>query len=86
MTNNLRNQDVERMAADYITLNLAYGKPPSYEGFYLQCLGFIKELVELEGHSLSKDEWKRLIASIDVQTIMAWKEARRKFKALAARL
>ena len=86
MTNNLRNQDVERMASDYITLNLAYGKPATYTGFHLQCLSFIKETLDLEGEILTKDEWKRLIASIDVQTIMAWKVARRQFKALASRL
>ena len=86
MTNNLRNQDVERMASDYITLNLAYGKPATYTGFYLQCLSFIKNMLETQGEELSTDEWKGLVSSLDVQTIMAWKVARSQFKALAARL
>jgi hypothetical protein len=86
MSNLLMNKDVERMASDYITLNLAYGQPATYYGFYTQVLGFFKEVQESEGMELDRDGWKRLIASIDVQTIMAWKTARQKFKALAARL
>ena len=86
MTNNLRNQDVERMATDYITLNMAYGKPVTYIDFYVQTLSFIKEMLETQGEELSTDEWKRLVCSLDVQTILAWKVARSQFKALAARL
>ena len=85
-SNLLLNKDVERMASDYITLNLAYDRPATYEGFYLQVVEFIREVQEAEGLDLGPEDWRRLLASIDVQTIMGWKQARLRFKALAARL
>ena len=85
-SNLLLNKDVERMASDYITLSIAYSKPATYEGFYLQVVDFFQEVHEAEGLSPTAEDWRRLLASIDVQTIMAWKEARRKFRALAANL
>ena len=86
MSNLLLNKDVEQMASDYITISMAYSKPATYEGFYLQVVDFFQEVHEAEGLSPTAEDWRRLLASIDVQTIMAWKEARRKFKAFTANL
>ena len=61
------------LAHDYITIHVSYGRVPTYIDFNLQVAYFLK--IE-EG--FCDEEIRDIKPSLDIITILAWKEARKR--------